>query len=176
MSYSISVALCTFNGARFIEEQVGSILNQSLPPGEIVVSDNVSTDDTRARIRSVYDAHGDTSIALRILTGDAGLGVTRNFQRAIEACTGELIALSDHDDVWHSVRLAAAVPAFDADPSLLLQQALPFPGNGFMTNGWRSLRRQSEGCSSWSRCSASTVPGQTRCCRARETSTWCVIC
>ncbi|MEJ1230391.1 MAG: glycosyltransferase [Galbitalea sp.] len=60
MSLSVSVALCTYNSARFIEEQVESILNQTLLPAEVVVSDDGSTDDTLDRIRAVFAGYSGT--------------------------------------------------------------------------------------------------------------------
>ncbi len=122
MSPSVSVALCTYNGARFIEQQVRSILDQTLRPAEIVVGDDGSTDDTLARIRDLVDRDG-SGVSLVVLPVGDRLGVTGNFERTVSACTGELIALSDHDDVWHPDRLAAAVPAFETDPGLLFQHA-----------------------------------------------------
>jgi glycosyltransferase involved in cell wall biosynthesis len=115
---SISVALTTFNSARFIDEQLSSILAQSRRPDELVVADDGSSDDTLERIRRAVPA--DAGIALRILDGGGGLGVTRNFERAVVAASGDVVILCDHDDVWHPDRVSRAEHAFAADPSLLL--------------------------------------------------------
>ena len=123
VSLSVSVALCTFNSALFIEDQLRSILGQSVLPAEIVISDDGSTDDTLTRVQAVFGEYRDAPIALRVLAGEVQLGVTRNFQRAVEACTGDLIALSDHDDVWHFDRLSSAITAFEVEPELLLQHS-----------------------------------------------------
>lgn len=120
---SISVALCTYNGARFVEEQLQSILDQTLRPTEIVVADDGSTDDTIARLRAVFEGAHDNSIELRVLPVGERLGVTANFQRAVEACRGDVIVLCDQDDVWHADRLATAVPEFASDAELLLQHS-----------------------------------------------------
>lgn len=122
MPLSISVALCTYNSERFIEEQLRSILTQSLRPDEIVVGDDGSTDATLDLIRALVTAEGG-GVRLTVLPVGDRLGVTANFERTVAACIGDLIALSDHDDVWHPDRLAMAVPAFEADPDLLLQHA-----------------------------------------------------
>jgi glycosyltransferase involved in cell wall biosynthesis len=114
---SVSVALCTHNGARFVEEQVRSILGQSVPPVEIVLSDDASTDDTVARVVALVEPSG---VRLTVLSNVPALGVTRNFEQAILACTGEIIALSDQDDVWHPDRLERVLGRFAADPGLLL--------------------------------------------------------
>lgn len=115
----VSVALATFNGARFIAEQLESILNQDEPPSEVVVSDDGSTDETIAIIRETAGAHRLGTV-VRVLENGSHLGVTLNFERAIAACAGELIALSDQDDRWHANRLSTAIAAFTADPGLLL--------------------------------------------------------
>ncbi len=114
----VSVALCTFNGARFIAEQLESILSQVPPPFEVVVGDDGSTDDTLAIIRGTAAAHPSTTLS--ILPATAHLGVTANFERTIAATTGELVALSDQDDVWHAGRLARLVHEFGTAPDALL--------------------------------------------------------
>lgn len=114
---SVSVALCTHNGARFVEEQVRSILAQTLQPAEIVLSDDASTDATVALVVALVDP---SPVALRVLVNDPPLGVTKNFEQAMRACTGSLIALSDQDDVWHPERLEQTAAQFSASPSLLL--------------------------------------------------------
>jgi len=114
----ISVALCTRNGATYIEEQLLSILEQSIHPTQLVVSDDASTDDTIARVREIAGRYPD--VALTVFENDPALGVTKNFEQAIRACTGDLIALSDQDDVWHPARLERFVAAFAAQPSVAL--------------------------------------------------------
>lgn len=113
---SISVALCTHNGETYVGEQVASILNQTLKPTEIVLSDDASTDDTVAIVRAAVEGSG---VALTVFENRPALGVTANFQQAVLACSGELIALSDQDDVWHPEKLARITEAF-ANPKVLL--------------------------------------------------------
>ena len=124
MGPSVSVALCTYNGAAFLEEQLRSILDQSLLPTEIVVSDDGSSDGSAELVLSVFGAwqalHPGVVVRLRVLRNDAPLGVTANFEQALSACTGDLIALSDQDDVWHPDRLDRVVSAFQGRPSLQL--------------------------------------------------------
>lgn len=119
----ISVAMATFNGAEYVEEQLASILGGTLVPDQVVVSDDNSTDDTVARVRAGFDAHGEDRTRLLVLDGHRQVGIAANFERAIAACDGELIVLSDQDDLWHRDRLSAALPAFEADSALLLQHA-----------------------------------------------------
>ncbi|MDM0045160.1 glycosyltransferase [Variovorax dokdonensis] len=124
MSASISVALCTHNGVRFIAEQVRSICMQTRPPAEIVLSDDDSSDDTVALVRATVaqcevDRPG-LKIALRVFENRPALRVTRNFEQACMACTGDLIALSDQDDTWPADRLESLAAEFERRPDLLL--------------------------------------------------------
>ncbi|TFC86185.1 glycosyltransferase family 2 protein [Cryobacterium sinapicolor] len=120
----VSVALCTYNGSEFIEEQLRSILGQSAPAQEIVVSDDGSTDGTPAEVERVFAAwkaeHPRKTVTLRLIRNPAPLGVTANFEQALGACTGELLALSDQDDVWPPERLALLAAEFNARPDLQL--------------------------------------------------------
>jgi glycosyltransferase involved in cell wall biosynthesis len=124
MTPSISVALCTHNGARFIGEQVRSICMQTLPPDEIVLSDDSSSDNcievAQATLEACMAERPGLSIPLRVIRNATALRVTKNFEQAVSACTGDLIALSDQDDVWHPERLARMAEEFAKRPDLLL--------------------------------------------------------
>lgn len=114
----ISVALCTHNGASYVEEQLLSILEQQPAPTQLVVSDDASRDDTIDRVRAVAARY--PSVQLTVFENTPPLGVTKNFEQAIRACTGDLIALSDQDDVWHPGRLALFAAQFAAQPTVSL--------------------------------------------------------
>jgi glycosyltransferase involved in cell wall biosynthesis len=120
----VSVALCTHNGQSFIGDQIRSILRQSYRPFELVISDDASTDSTLAiaenLTRSWNLERPDDFIRVRIIRNDPPLGVAKNFEGALRATTGELVALCDQDDVWHDDKLAIMVPEFDRRPDLLL--------------------------------------------------------
>lgn len=120
---TVSVALCTRNGAAYVDEQVRSILAQSPTPTQVVVGDDASSDDTVAIIESAVarhrSEHPDAPLSLVVLRRVEPLGVTRNFEETIAACTGEIVALSDQDDVWPPGRLARLLPMFD-DPAVAL--------------------------------------------------------
>ena len=121
---SISVAMCTRNGEQYVARQVQSILNQRPAPLELVVGDDASTDGTIAVIEREHAAARAADAALpttlTIIRRDPPLGVTANFAATIEACQGDLIALSDQDDEWMPGKLATLCAAFAADPELLL--------------------------------------------------------
>lgn len=112
---AISIAMCTFNGARFLDEQVASIAAQTLAPAELVVCDDSSEDGTQAILR---DWAGRLPFPIRIHVNAERLGSTRNFEKAIALCSGDIIALSDQDDVWRPDKLALLQQRFDADDGL----------------------------------------------------------
>ena len=94
---AISIALCTYNGERFLAEQLASIADQTLQPSELVVFDDASTDTT---LRIVKSFAATAPFPLRIERHDATVGPTQNFASAIATCAGDYIALADQDDIW----------------------------------------------------------------------------
>ncbi len=118
----VSVALATHNGSQFITEQIESILGQTSPVDQIVLSDDASSDDTVEIVERAVARHRDTTGAtpeLVVLRNDPPLRVTQNFAQALAYCTGDLIALCDQDDVWHPTRIERLSSRFD-DPAVLL--------------------------------------------------------
>lgn len=104
----ISVVMCTYNGERFVEEQLRSILGQTLRPAEVVVSDDGSTDATLDVVRAVA-ATSDVPVAVHRNAGR--LGFADNFLRACDRATGRYIAFSDQDDRWAPRKLEASFTA-----------------------------------------------------------------
>lgn len=111
----ISVAMCTYNGAVFLEEQIVSIFEQTRLPDELVVRDDQSTDDTVAILERLARI---APFPVHYARNPERLGSTRNFEGAISACSGDLIALADQDDVWVPRKLEVMAPAFERDPTL----------------------------------------------------------
>lgn len=108
-----SVAMCTYNGAAYVEAQLRSILAQDRPVDEIIVSDDGSTDDTVERVRQVLAAG---SVPWQLLPGQR-LGITQNFARAVGACTGDVIFLSDQDDTWLPHKVSSLLDLLESDPA-----------------------------------------------------------
>lgn len=117
----ISVAMATYNGERYLEEQLRSIAAQHLLPAELVVSDDGST-DTTLEILSAFARHAPFPI--RILPRHDRLGFADNFLHAAAACSSDLVAFSDQDDVWLPHKLATAHGRLTADGSLLAMHRL----------------------------------------------------
>jgi glycosyltransferase involved in cell wall biosynthesis len=124
VSLTVSVALCTNNGERFLREQLESIMAQSQQPDELVISDDASSDGTLALASAVIDevrtADPALTMRVRIVSNPVALGVTANFERAIGECSSDLIALCDQDDIWEPDRVAKATAEFEARPDLVL--------------------------------------------------------
>lgn len=101
----ISVALCTYNGERYLSEQLDSLLAQTYSNIEVVAVDDCSKDGTVALLRD-YERR---DARVRVFVNPRNLGFIRNFERAISLCRGELIAPCDQDDVWlhHKLRTLA---------------------------------------------------------------------
>jgi len=91
----ISIILCSFNGEKFIEAQLNSLLNQTYPNLEIIISDDASTDAT-FRLLKAYERDQ----RLKLFSQPHNLGQSKNVDFAIKKSLGEFIAFSDQDDVW----------------------------------------------------------------------------
>jgi len=124
MTSHISVAMCTCNGARFIEEQIHSICEQTRPPREVVVRDDASDDDTVVRLKvawkNYYRRHSVDAPHLKLEVNSRRVGVAANFAAALSACDGDFIALSDQDDRWSPSRLEHLMHRVEGRPGAML--------------------------------------------------------
>lgn len=93
----LSVAMCTYNGAKYLQEQLDSIAAQSRLPDELVVCDDGSTDAT---LQILENFQKKFLFTVRVYHNETRLGPTKNFEKVITLCEGDIIALSDQDDVW----------------------------------------------------------------------------
>jgi glycosyltransferase involved in cell wall biosynthesis len=103
----ISVALCTYNGAKYLAQQLDTLVSQTYKNIEIVVVDDCSTDNTFTILEDYASRFGQ----FKIYKNDKNLGFTENFERAVKLCSGELIALSDQDDLWDHQKIELQVEA-----------------------------------------------------------------
>jgi glycosyltransferase involved in cell wall biosynthesis len=98
----LSVAMCTYNGARFIREQLESIAAQSQVPNELVVCDDCSGDGS---LEVIEDFSRHAPFPVRLIKNETNLGSRKNFEKAIGLCRGQIIALADQDDIWKPHKL-----------------------------------------------------------------------
>lgn len=112
-SLTTSVALCTYQGEHFIEHQLRSILNQTVPVDEVVICDDSSSDATITLVRRIRH---ESKIPIRIEVNIPKLGVGGNFEKAISLCSGDIIFLSDQDDIWLPEKVETILRWFEAHP------------------------------------------------------------
>lgn len=93
---NISIALTSYNGADYLIKQLDSILNQTIKFKELIICDDCSTDSTK----EILIAYRNKDSRIKLYFNDKNLGFKANFEKAIGLCSGELIALSDQDDIW----------------------------------------------------------------------------
>src|SRR5215218_3643065 len=110
---TISVALCTYNGDKFLREQLESILRQRRLPDELVVGDDLSSDGTVAILEEFAVR---ASFPVRIHINEKNLGSTSNFEQSVARCSGDIVFLADQDDVWDPSKIDAIAAEFEKSP------------------------------------------------------------
>ncbi len=116
----VSIALCTYNGERYIKEQIDTILAQTYQNFELIIVDDRSTDNTLA----ILNAYCHDS-RVKVYYNSSNLGVIKNFEKAISLCKGAYISLSDQDDIWALNKLEVMLGKID-DKILLYHDSLVF--------------------------------------------------
>ena len=109
----ISVAMAYYNGGTYIEEQMDSILSQLGKKDEVIVSVDGASDGSKSLLLKMADVDS----RIHIVKGP-GKGVVRNFENAIRHCKGEIIFLSDQDDVWKKNKMSEIERVFE-DPKVV---------------------------------------------------------
>jgi len=118
----ISVALIVYNGAKYMRAQLDSILAQTHKVDEIVLCDDASSDNTIEVLEEYKNMHPNLFF---IHYNTQNLGPTKNIEKAIQPCTGDIILLADQDDYWEPNKVATIVKWFEQNPTM----------NGVFTNG-----------------------------------------
>ena len=125
----ISVCMATYNGVKFIREQLESILSQLSSDAEIVVADDGSTDDTLSVVASLGDSR------IRVLPAEKHFGVIYNYERALQASKGEIIFLADQDDVWLPGKVEKVLAALN-DADLVTHDAFMLGLSDTLESAW----------------------------------------
>jgi len=118
----ISVAIIVYNGAQYLRTQLDSILAQTHKVNEIIVYDDASSDNTKEILKEYEKNNPDLFF---VHYNKQNLGPTKNIEKAIQACTGELILLADQDDYWEPNKVDTVAKWFEQNPAM----------NGVFTNG-----------------------------------------
>lgn len=111
----LSVAMCTYNGSKFIKDQLNSIINQSRIIDEIIICDDCSTDSTVAIINDYIKKYPGL---IQLIQNQKNLKSTKNFENAILKCTGDYIFLADQDDIWDFYKVEKIISKFESNESL----------------------------------------------------------
>ena len=118
----ISVAFIVYNGSRYMRQQLDSIFAQTHKVDEIMVCDDRSTDGTKQVLEEYKNEHPDLFF---FHYNKENIGPTKNIEKAIQACTGDIILLSDQDDYWETNKVETIVKWFEQNPNM----------KGVFTNG-----------------------------------------
>ncbi len=110
-----SVALCTYNGERFLRRQLESFAAQTVLPDEVVVGDDGSSDET---LEMLARWAAEVPFPVRVMRNEKNLGYAKNFESVMGRCAGDVIFLSDQDDAWHPQRIARTLAVFESRPEV----------------------------------------------------------
>ena len=112
----VSVVMCTYNGSRFVAEQIESICNQTYKNLRVIIVDDASTDTTYEIVKR-YAAKDERIQAYK---NDNNLGFNLNFNKACKLATGDFIAIADQDDIWEKTKIEKLLAKINEDPDILL--------------------------------------------------------
>jgi len=113
----ISIAMGTYNGGSYLREQLASFLVQTTLPDELVVCDDGSSDET---IKILKDFSQEAKFEVHIHQNRKNLGFSNNFSKVLALCRGDIIFLSDQDDVWFPEKIESVVQVFNANKKALV--------------------------------------------------------
>ena len=112
----ISVVMATYNGEKYILEQLNSIWNQTQRPDEIIISDDHSSDRTITVVQKFAES---TSAPIILLQNQNRVGYTHNFFRALKIARGDIVFLSDQDDIWDRKKIKSCCRIMEENPEIL---------------------------------------------------------
>ncbi|MEE4213282.1 MAG: glycosyltransferase [Parvularcula sp.] len=114
--HRLTAVMSVFNAEPYLSEALDSLLQQSLPAGEILLLDDGSTDGSLERLRT-YEARYPS---IRVIADGENKGLTARLNQGVHEAKGELIARMDSDDISEPRRFEKQLAALDSDPSLVL--------------------------------------------------------
>jgi len=112
----VSIGMPVYNGEQYIDEAIDSVLSQTYPDFELIISDNASTDQTQA----ICTAYAAKDTRIRYLRNETNMGAAWNFNRVFEVCRGDYFQWLAHDDLIASEFLDRCLPGLEADPSTVI--------------------------------------------------------
>ncbi len=119
---TVSVVMCTYNGATYLREQLDSIVKQTYPIHELIVQDDGSSDNTLEIVRD----YANRFSFVKIYENEHNLGYNRNFLNAVMKANGDAIAIADQDDIWEPDKLASQMELLKGGNSLVFHNSFLF--------------------------------------------------
>ena len=146
----ISVCIATYNGEKYIKDQLDSILCQLSANDEVIISDDGSTDNTMDLILAYSDPRIKLFTHSRSLYDDGkhiSNRVTKNFENALSRATGDIIFLSDQDDIWEETKVKEILTVFETQKiNLILHDAILTDGqNNILGNSYFKIVKSRPG-------------------------------
>ena len=123
----VSIALCTYNGEKFLHQQIDSLLAQTYTNIEIVAVDDASADSTR----TILEEKARKDNRFRFFINDSNLGYNRNFEKSISLCNGAYVAISDQDDIWEFNKIERMMNLWPPGSSFIYSLSGNFTENDF---------------------------------------------
>lgn len=111
----ISIAMCTYNGEKYVKQQLESIICQTQAPDEIVICDDCSNDNTISIIKKTLEKWSGRVILIK---NERNIGYKKNFEKCLSLCSGDIIFLSDQDDIWDLRKIEIIYHVFQMDSSI----------------------------------------------------------
>lgn len=119
---NVSVIMCTYNGALYVQEQLNSILGQTYPIAEILVFDDASTDNTTQIVTEIAAKNG----VIKLTVNEKNIGFNKNFEQALKAASGNVIAIADQDDIWVDTKIEKMLKAWKEECPVIYCDSILF--------------------------------------------------
>ena len=138
---TVSIVMCTYNGAMFLEQQLQSLVHQTYPIQEVLVFDDASVDGTPAIVKKFIEHYDYIKLTINL----KNIGFNKNFEQAVRAASGDVIAFCDQDDFWVSTKIEKMIQAWKPECPLIYCGALSFDKEVPQNTSLHPLYRQFEG-------------------------------
>ena len=119
---TVSIVMCTYNGERYLKEQLMSLLNQTYSPIEIIIQDDLSTDNT---LEIIHDYQERYPGIIHLFQNSRRLGYNQNFLSAYQKANGYYIASADQDDIWETNKIEILIREI-GDSTLIFHNSVLF--------------------------------------------------
>ncbi len=123
----VSIALCTYNGEQFVQEQLDSLFAQDYPNIEIIAVDDASADNTKR----LLEKNANKNSRLKVFINEKNLGYNKNFEKAISLCSADHIAISDQDDIWETNKISMMMQHWPSGSLFVYSLSGNFSGSDF---------------------------------------------